>query len=370
MSNIDRALWLLTYLITAGLIPLILIAYLIIPARLRIDRTRQLIERIRNSKKIEGRHAARNLIEKLAATTAQAIDDRYKWVNYILPLCFISCVLFIGFFLIYTAGEPLYKLQTLDELILNIPVTVYYGFIGGCFFSLFALVGRFHTADITPPLISQLACQTLLAGALAFFAATLFPDLLDPGVAFAAGFIPYKDITDWLTRKAKEKLGVSTNGEPAADEEAVRRRKSDDLLSIDGIAVEHRDRLREEGILTVDNLAMSNPLSLYLSTPYEMQQIIDWIDQAMLLLYIPVGKLEQLSVIGIRGILELRQIRDMEDIPDDVQGNVLDSRLSALATAMGLGSQDVAGVAYLVWQVNGDPQVQLIQSMWEEFGGK
>jgi hypothetical protein len=61
-----------------------------------------------------------------------------------------------------------------------------------------------------------------------------------------------------------------------------RRAGEVDLLRVDGITEEEATRLVEEGISTMHTLAFASTLTLFLSTPYTLQQICDWQDQCLL----------------------------------------------------------------------------------------
>jgi hypothetical protein len=55
------------------------------------------------------------------------------------------------------------------------------------------------------------------------------------------------------------------------------------LLQIDGITEDEAARLAEEGLATPHALAFASTLTLFLSTPFTLQQICDWQDQCLLL---------------------------------------------------------------------------------------
>lgn len=394
MTFSDLLLWWITYFLVVGLIPIILLLYLLFPAKARLKQTDEIINRVTRPRLTSPDPEVEQLIWRFIDNTKEKIKERYDYRNYYFPLGFITFVLAIAFFLILSSGYPVFHFDTLDKLLLKIPATVFYGFIGGWFFALFAIIGRYESGDITSSLILHLTCQLLLSGGVAFFASTLTAEFLDPGIAFAAGFVPYQDITDWLRLKFRQKFGIQQ--QEATDNRLPNRARVDSLTAVDGISTEHRERLREEDIRTIQNLAYTNPLYLYLITPYQMQRIIDWIDQAYLLLYVPVATVERLSAMGIRGVIELSQVvspsgRTLDVYPNERtdtnemppageeptqngeqaadQGNdeeTSGARMRALTTVLGV---EQAGAEYLVYQLRNDPQVRLLISMWREFGG-
>jgi hypothetical protein len=333
-----------------------LIAYLLFPARTRFTRTQEVIQRIQDSLTDQDEYV-REVFEQSQASLLKRIKDSFRPNNYILPIAIMAFVLGGGFFIIFSAVVPLYKFDGLDELLLNIPASVFHGFIGGWFYVLYSLVNRYRSADIPPGLVLQLAYQIFLAGAVAYFAVTISPDLTDPAVAFASGFIPYAEIAGWLRLTAQTKLGTSSASTPGGS--APSGQISDSLAKLQGLAPAHRERLGEENILTIQNLALANPLSLYLVTSFEMSTIIDWIDQAYLRIYVTDDAATRLAANGIRGAIEFKQIKDYK--PQD-EAAFFDS----LAQALGSNPE---GARYFLDQFAGDPQIAFLERLWAEFGG-
>jgi hypothetical protein len=257
----------------------------------------------------------------------------------------------------FSAAQPLYKLVTLDELLMEIPPSVFYGFVGGALFALFSIINRYRSADIPPGLVLQLGYHVLLSAATAYFAMSLSPAAVEPAVAFAVGFLPYGELAGWLRQTAQTRLGTTRVAPEVAD---AHRPGSEDLSELQGLSPPHRERLAEEGIHTVQDLALANPLSLYLLCSFGISQIIDWIDQAYVRLYVSGEAARQLAPRGIRGVIELAEAHD------SLQGKPAnDPLLASLAQALGV---DTAGASSLMERVARDPQVDLLRAMWAEFG--
>lgn len=100
-----------------------------------------------------------------------------------------------------------------------------------------------------------------------------------------------------------ERAGKSLGFAPAAE------RGPSPLLCIEGLLPEHVDRLQEEGIFSVHDLALAPTARLFFSTPYGLQMISDWQDQALLLTRWGSDRARDLfDHIGIRGALALRKV--------------------------------------------------------------
>jgi hypothetical protein len=59
----------------------------------------------------------------------------------------------------------------------------------------------------------------------------------------------------------------------------------------------------------VHTLALANPLTLDMITSFEMSQIIDWIDQVDLSMYVNGEAASRFASMGIRGAIEFFQVK-------------------------------------------------------------
>jgi hypothetical protein len=83
------------------------------------------------------------------------------------------------------------------------------------------------------------------------------------------------------------------------------------LELLDGINIYHRTRLMDEGIDNLENLAHADIIDLMLGTRIPLETLIDWLDQAILMLHLGVGedRANQLAVLRSHGI---RTATDLE----------------------------------------------------------
>jgi hypothetical protein len=79
------------------------------------------------------------------------------------------------------------------------------------------------------------------------------------------------------------------------------------LLGIEGIADVHVDRLEEEAVVSIHDLAFVPTARLFFSTAYSLQQICNWQDRALLQVYVGKKAAEALAEqMHIRGAIDLR----------------------------------------------------------------
>lgn len=178
-----------------------------------------------------------------------------------------------------------------------------YGFVGAYIFSVQLIYRRYTTLDLQPTVYTNCAL-TLIAGiAFNFVAFTAVKAVagndqtqaatgLEGGVvaivAFSLGYFPYLAIR-WFNRVAHTALGTQ-------------RRRADELPLglIDGISQFHETRLRDEGIDNIQNLASVALDELLINTRFSAQQVIEWVDQAVLYLYLHPSEIESFRRLRIR----------------------------------------------------------------------
>ncbi len=74
---------------------------------------------------------------------------------------------------------------------------------------------------------------------------------------------------------------------------------------IDGVDSTIRKRLEDYHIYCVENLAVANPVMLYVETPYGLYARVDWVGQAQLFSAFGVKKAAALLDLGVRTLLDL-----------------------------------------------------------------
>jgi len=116
-------------------------------------------------------------------------------------------------------------------------------------------------------------------------------------VGFVIGIRP--DLwTAWIAEEIYKRSGIAR---PAAvDVKNVPA--NGDLMMIEGLTDEKRDRFLEMSIDSCHALAEQNPFVVWARTTFNMPQILDWIGQAMLYLVVHQDLMRRLRDNGIRDI--------------------------------------------------------------------
>ncbi len=161
-----------------------------------------------------------------------------------------------------------------------------WGVAGAYSYVLFTFGSRSFRNDLTVGVASW-AVVTLITGptlavllALAWKMQTPANDLADwqgAAVLFFAGLAPRR-VMNIIERVALQFLQAPSDAST---------NKLIPLTTLRGIGPELAVRLREENIEDVTSLAYADPIRLVQSMPYDLRQVVEWIDQAQLAVALP-----------------------------------------------------------------------------------
>jgi len=181
----------------------------------------------------------------------------------------------------------------------------FFSFLGAYCFSVYFLYRRYTTLDLQPTVYLYVTMRIFTVQAIAIVAAVLLerslgrvPDTI-PVVAFVIGYIPDTGLR-WLIAVFNSMMKKIY----------VYDRDEEPLSSVDGISLWHEVRLRESGIDNVQNLAAAAVPELLLNSRFSAQELMHWIDQAILHINTTKEKREFLNEHGICTISALRLFMD------------------------------------------------------------
>jgi hypothetical protein len=190
-----------------------------------------------------------------------------------------------------------------------------FGFLGAYFFLLSQLIRRYFQNDLRPGaflggVVRIVTVLVLVAGVDQVFAFSNVPAdrpyALENAVAFLIGIFPTIGVQ--LIRRAVGKVTGRFRGglEPPFP-----------LSQLDGMDIWSESRLSEIGIEDVQHLATANLIDVILGARIATQRIVDWVDQALLLIRTGLPRVDnlaaqttyaQLRALGVRSSVDLLEL--------------------------------------------------------------
>lgn len=218
-----------------------------------------------------------------ADRVSKEFDTQYSF-RLLFPASILSTLYLIGFslgMLVLAAkqGKPCGdwfcgSLTCISYEQLRNPIAA---FLGCYVFNTGNLVRRAFVADITKNIywasLNRIVISVGFAIAIGWL--PLASDHNQLIASFIIAFVPRLFLT-WVKKYARSFLSFS-----ASPVEEL------DIQLIQGIDIWKEERLEEEGIESVQNLATADALTLGVKTHYPLRTILDWIDQAILIQRFP-----------------------------------------------------------------------------------
>jgi hypothetical protein len=247
---------------------------------------------------------------KQLSSKMQAFSDRNSWGAFILPavLTMIFLAVMWSFFLMPAGqsgltnslsglssgldssnttpldvpSDELYvpNLVAMTQFIANSTSVVMMTFLGAYFYILSILIRRWLQADLTTGVLWKINVRLAVALLVGFLLSRAAPEG-DAGqvtllvIGFLAGIVP-DTVLRWLTQQARR---IVT---PRDESKGGLFMPSDLQENVDGLNFWQIDRLFEEGIESVQDLAMKEIPDLLINTRFDTPQVLYWVDQALL----------------------------------------------------------------------------------------
>lgn len=252
------------------------------------------------------------------------------------------------------ANIPLLNLvPELARLAGKIPATLAFSFVGAYIWSLYDLLKRYRSVDLTPAAF-QFSWLRLLAacvvGPLISAGAT---DGLKNLIAFGVGMLPLQAVFDYFADLASKQMGKNINQKQACPP---------DLYKLQGMTLDSIDRMEERRVDSAATLAYTDPIKLFLKTEIEWLVIIHVIDQALLYNYVG-DKLAILPPIGIRGSIETAIIYQRLLSDDQAEKSEANALIAVLSPKLGLSMPETLNLIRTIWE---DGQVRLLSRLFGE----
>lgn len=180
-------------------------------------------------------------------------------------------------------------------------------FLGTYFFTLQFILRSFIRGDLRPKSYSTIAVRVVAGVTVAYLVGIVAPAATDNGwllvTAFFAGYVP-----DTVLRRIANLVRVPPLAGLAAAVTSDMDGNERDLKLISGMDIYAKTKLFSEGITNVESLAHTDPIDLMVRTRFPAGELIEWVDQALLLLHVPAATVAPLAMRGIRTATSLHTL--------------------------------------------------------------
>lgn len=247
---------------------------------------------------------------------SQKFQEAHSVIRYTLPVSFVTLICLIAIFYILFAerflpsigdsvlltgaafGEGAQNKQLIEQSIAVLTFT----FLGGFIWSATNTIRRLIANDIAPSVYYSAGIRILLASVVALVFSFMLGkesgiEMLSlqsslTAIAFLTGMFPER-ILSYLIKVFQKYVNPDNLNTDQLS-----------LYRIEGISMQHKERLEEIGIDNAQNLASASLTQLLVETPFKLRQVLDWIGQAKLLCYAK-DDMEKLRSVGIRTVFDL-----------------------------------------------------------------
>ena len=201
--------------------------------------------------------------------------------------------------------------QPFFQLLVPTPNAATMAFLGAYFFGVYLILRCYFRGDLRPKIYNQITARLVTVVVLAYLLNVIFANDTDGGrylwmLSFLAGVVP-TTVLQRIGRLPSSLAGRSTKTAGLGGAFAQAFATPRPLTQIDGIDLQESSRLESEGIADVTSLAKADLVSVMINTRLPVERLIDWIDQAVLVLLLDNGKddglnprIVRLRAVGVR----------------------------------------------------------------------
>jgi hypothetical protein len=222
----------------------------------------------------------------------QMREDGTDFPSYLLPLSFFLFMYFSGFLVVTSFVDAIFNpINHVTKYIPLFPdqgipiIVVQWGFMGGLVYTSISLLNRFLRNDLVPRVYFNAAFRLILSAVVAIIIYFIYMIVNPSGEAskttpaqilllcFLAGVAPIQFLIHFAdTQLSKLNEGWKRRSTPG----------NRPITQLEGIDSVTSQRLSEEGISYIHEMALCNHIELSSKTNYPLELVYNWKDQAIL----------------------------------------------------------------------------------------
>lgn len=275
-------------------------------------------------------------------------DKRFGRRRFVIPSLLL---LLTATPLLYMSVVTGVALLTSDETARRLPPIGVVAVAGAYMWAVNDLVARSRAGDMWPHNLLLTALRFAIAIPVGFaFSASAKEPLALP-LAFMVGAFPTRTLINMSRRIATRQLSLGEDAQSSRSE----------LEALQGITAKAAERLVEENVSTIPQLAYTDPIDLTMRTGYSFTFVVDCVSQALAWLYLE-DRLPNLRVYGMRGAQEIGNLIDELDEANEDDTIDRAAFIKAVAREQKLNA---SGFEQMLREIHGDPYTQFLQKIWQ-----
>jgi hypothetical protein len=274
-------------------------------------------------------------------------DERYGRRHYVLPFVILTALAgsLITLSVRVAAGWPLAEGVPRDFRAVVVAAVA-----GAYSWVVVDMIGRCRRRELSPVDLYWSSLRFVVAVPLAFSFTTLLKEEAVVPVAYFLGTFPTRMLFTAGRRLVSRRLGLGEAGEEGKSE----------LEKLQGVTPGMAERLQDEGVSTILQLAYWNPVDLAIRANLTFNFAVDLVSQALAWLYLE-DALVTARRFSLRGAYEIyTTVYDLDE-GDDEERAIARATLEGLAKAINLDANVLLGI---LEQIAYDPYTQFNYAIW------
>jgi hypothetical protein len=217
-------------------------------------------------------------------------------------------------------------------------------------------ISRARRLDFSPADVMWGVLRISIAVPMGYAFSAIVKDEVAPFIAFGFGAFPLTELISIMRRFTEKKLGADATPEAT----------SDDLIKLQGINKTILERLSDEDVTTITQIAYCDPVRLTMRSNLSFNFIIDCMNQALAWMYLS-EKLNTIRPFGLRGAFEIKYLMDDLEPESDESQNEDDQKeanqlLQQIATELKISPELLNNTFE---QIAGDPYTIFLYEIWD-----
>jgi hypothetical protein len=292
--------------------------------------------------------------KQLVLAFCRNYDERFGLWRYLVSSLLLMATTAATLYLALVAAAAWLQNDNATHTLPSIGVVA----VAGAYLSVVTeIIARHRAGDLWPRDLLLAALRMALAVPVGYAFSAMAAEPIGLPIAFMMGAFPIKTLITMSRRLAARKLSL---GEEARIPEDAGSGSSE-LEKLQGVRGAIVERLDDENITTILQLAYTDPLELTIRTGYSFTYILDCVSQALAWIYLE-GHLQDLRVLGMRGACEVRNLIEGLDKGKAKMRERRKAQVEAIAKKLEV---DVESCELMLREIAEDPHTTFIADIWQ-----